>query len=84
MSSKKKARETLAPSEVKPKPVRPLKPISSYTSIEDLQLIMERAQKLGDTEYADMASQRLRELMLASDESAEKTVRRQAKSVKMP
>ena len=84
MSSKKKACERLAPSEVKPKPVRPLKPISSYISIDDRQLVVERAKKLGDMEDADMASQRLRELMLASDESMEKTVRRQAKSVKMP
>lgn len=68
---------------VRPKLARPSKPMSSYANIDELKLIIERAKKLGDTEYADLACERLLQLAPADGEPMKKTAVRKAKSGKM-
>ena len=84
VAKKKNADVLLSANYVRPKLVRPSKSMSSYTSIDELRLIIERAKKLGDTEYADLASERLLELAPDTGEPMNKTVVRRAKSVKTP
>lgn len=65
---------------VRPKMVRPIKPISSYTSTDDLKLIIERARKWGDFDYATLAETRLAELQTGTADEVDKKAARPAKA----
>ena len=80
MSKNKKPAEITALTTTKPKLARPSKPMSSYTSPDELKLIVERAHKVGDTEYAALAQERLLELQSISDALAPKKAVRPAKA----
>ena len=80
MSKNKKTTEMNVLPSTKPKLARPSKPMASYTSTEELKLIIERANKLGDSEYAALAQERLLELQPVSSGSATKKAARPAKA----
>jgi len=80
MSKNKKTVEITALSSMKPKLARPSKPMSSYTSTDELKLIIERAHKAGDTEYAAFAQERLLELQPLSNAQSTKKAARPAKA----
>jgi hypothetical protein len=80
MSKNKKTAEITALPSTKPKLARPSKPMSSYTSSDELKLIIERAHKAGDTEYAALAQERLSELQPISNAQINKKAARPAKA----
>jgi hypothetical protein len=73
----KTKKTTLEP--IRPKIARPIKPMSSYTNADDLRLIIERADKWGDADYAALARARLVELQ-SGGEPAHKKAARPAKA----
>ena len=79
MSKNKKKTDVKELPSAKPKLARPSKPMSSYTSADELKLIIERAHKLGDPEYAALAHERLLELQPTSTTTATKKSARPTK-----
>jgi hypothetical protein len=80
MPKNKKAAELNIIPSPKPKLARPSKPMSSYVKADELKLIIERANKLGDLEYAALAQERLLELQPALTATAPKKAARPAKA----
>lgn len=80
MPKNKKAAELNINSSPKPKLARPSKPMSSYVKADELKLIIERANKLGDLEYAALAHERLLELQPVSTTALPKKAARPAKA----
>jgi len=80
MSKNKKTAEISTSTSDRPKLARPSKPMSSYTSADELKLIIQRAHALGDTEYATLAEERLLEIKPAPVAAATKKAARSAKA----
>ena len=80
MAKNKKSAELNVIPSTKPKLARPSKPMSSYMKADELKLIIERANKLGDLEYAALAHERLLELQPVSTTTLPKKADRPAKA----
>jgi len=80
MAKNKKSAELNVIPSTKPKLARPSKPMSSYMKADELKLIIERANKLGDLEYAALAHERLLELQPVSTTTLPKKAARPAKA----
>jgi hypothetical protein len=70
----------VVPEPIRPKMIRPIKPMASYTSADDLNLIIERAKKWGDLDYAALAEARLAELQTDGQTGSNKKAARPAKA----